>query len=129
MKHSCPNCGANLKLFSMKLVRTDKVGRKAGQLGVLHVCYNCEETLTRNKHWDELGLAISVVFMPFIIGYIGLIIWHFGFEVSGLIVMLIAVLVLFIACGYSYYHYKYKLVDWPRWITLTEYLDNQNTEK
>lgn len=127
--HSCPKCEANLKIFSMKLVRTDKDGRKAGQLGVLHVCYKCQETLTRNKHSDELGIALSVVFMPFVIGYIGLIIWNFNYELSGLLVMLIAVLVFLIACGYSYYHYKYKLADWQRWITLTEYLDNQNTGK
>ena len=105
----------------MKLARTDKHGRKAGELGVLHICPHCEETLTRNKHWDELGLSMFIVFVPFFIGFI-------GFAIHNLTVMIIAVLLFFIASGYSCYYYKYRLKDWPRWIKLSEYIANKEKD-
>ena len=60
-----------------------------------------------------------IVFVPFTLGLI-------GFAVASIIMTAIAVLVFFIALGYSYYAYKYKLADWPRWVTLSEHLDEEN---
>jgi len=119
MNHNCPNCGKKIKLFSMKMVRIDKLGRKARELGMLYICSHCEETLTRNKHHIELGFSVFIVFVPF---YIAII----GFAISSMTVMTLAVILFFTAIGYSYYYYKYRLNDWSRWIKLSDYIENKN---
>ena len=98
----------------MKLLAKDKDGRAAGKLGLLHICPHCEETLTRNKHWDELALSMLVVFLPAFIGF-------FGYASASKLLLLIALLVFVAASVYAFYHYRIRLKDWPRWITFNEY--------
>ena len=98
----------------MKLLAKDKHGRAALKLGLLHICPNCEESLTRNKHWDELVLSILVVFLPAFIGF-------FGYAGGSNMRLLIALLVFVAASGYAFYHYRVRLKDWPRWIAFSEY--------
>lgn len=99
----------------MKMVRKDNQGRKAGELGYLLICPHCGETLTRNKHWDELALAMAIVFLPAFIVWVGI-------AVNSMVVMFSAILISLIACFYSLFHYRYKLKDWPRWIKFSEYI-------
>ena len=118
MNHNCPNCKAHIKPFSMKIARTDRQGRKAGKLDYLHICPHCEETLTRNKHRDELGLCFLVVFIP------SIMVW-FGVVLDSMATLFFAIVVCITASSYSYYHYKYRLKERPRWIQYSEYLSSQ----
>ena len=105
----------------MKLLAKDKHGRAAGKLGLLHICPHCEETLTRNKHWDELVLSMLVVFLPAFIGI-------FGYASGSNILLLIALLILLTASGYGFYLYRIRLKGWPRWITFREFQEQQTRE-
>jgi len=102
----------------MKMVRTDKQGRKAGKLGYICICPHCGETLTRRKHQDEAVFAILIVFLP------AIIVWC-GFALDSLGTIIIAVVTCVTVSIYSFFHYKYKLKNWSRWIEINEYLSNK----
>lgn len=121
MNNLCPSCGKVIKPFSMKLVRTDKQGRKAEELGMLHNCPHCDETLTRNKHGDELALSLAIVFLPFSIAF-------FGYAINKIYAIVFAIFIMLIISCYAFLHYKYKLKEWPRWMTLSEYIANREKQ-
>ena len=125
MNRNCPACGEYISLFKkVNSVRKDSSGRKAGKLGFIQLCPYCNESLTLNKHGEELLHAFAVLLPPVFIGYpsyihkydLGVI-----FSISYLTLGLGIVFIL--NCSKAYLKNK------NRWVKLSDFLEWEQNQK
>lgn len=123
MNHTCPSCKNHISPFKrVKIIRQDSLGRKAGELGFIHLCPFCNESITLNKDAGEYLIAILYCVIP---GFIFLVSFQNNFSVG----MKISILLFALGMVFHMFYKRKYLKNHKHWISLAEYKFKHKNEQ